>query len=154
MLPPTRVKDFTEGPKDKIHPSCGKFHHIHRYHMDEKRNSSHSKPRKSLKFSSNIAVVYRYSAHAFIWFLVSYGSQLSPINISSPSLLVKSPLSHHIHWIHPPFILFRYVSHHIFLHMIHPPRLRLRPCHREGNGGIYRTIQHQFQPNEGGDRSK
>ena len=30
----------------------------------------------------------------------------------------------------------------------------LRPCHREGNGGIYRTIQHQFQPNEGGDRSK
>ena len=75
----TRVEDL---PKDKIHPSCCKFHHIHRYHMDKKRNSSHSKPRKYLKFSSIIR---------------SYPLDSSPIFLVS--LCIPS---YSLHMIHPP----------------------------------------------------
>ena len=140
----TRVEDL---PKDKIHPSCCKFHHIHRYHMDKKRNSSHSKPRKYLKFSSNIAVVciHMVSGRLYISTISHFFSIASEISIIRSYPLDSSPI----------FLVSLCIPSYS-LHMIHPPTSSsdLRPCHREGNGGIYRTIQHQFQPNEGGDRSK
>ena len=108
----TRVEDL---PKDKIHPSCCKFHHIHRYHMDKKRNSSHSKPRKYLKFSSNIAVVciHMVSGRLYISTISHFFSIASEISIIRSYPLDSSPI----------FLVSLCIPSYS-LHMIDPPRLR------------------------------
>ena len=108
----TRVEDL---PKDKIHPSCCKFHHFHRYHMDKKRNSSHSKPRKYLKFSSNIAVVciHMVSGRLYISTISHFFSIASEISIIRSYPLDSSPI----------FLASLCIPSYS-LHMIHPPRLR------------------------------
>ena len=108
----TRVEDL---PKDKIHPSCCKFHHFHRYHMDKKRNSSHSKPRKYLKFSSNIAVVciHMVSGRLYISTISHFFSIASEISIIRSYPLDSSPI----------FLVSLCIPSYS-LHMIHPPRLR------------------------------